>query len=49
MDRGFWEGGDFDKCVIYGRGADNSTDDKDVTRTLGTHFIACGWSPDTCL
>ena len=42
MDRGVWGGGMFEKCVIYGRATDHSTDDKDAIRTLGTRFVACG-------
>ena len=31
----------FEKCVIYGRNTDNSTDDMDARRTLGTLSAAC--------
>ena len=33
--------------MIYGRATDNSMDDKDATRTLGTRFFAFGYTSVT--
>ena len=46
-DCGVWGGGMLEKWVIYGCVTDNSPDNRDATRTLGMHCVACGWPPDT--